>query len=44
MHHEMMEKDYNYKISVNDERNEKIRDKVNTIMPSILILLHVILR
>ena len=25
MHHKMMEKDHNYKISVNDERNEKIR-------------------
>lgn len=39
MHHKMMEKDYNYKISVNDERNEKIRDKVNATMASILTLL-----
>ena len=39
MHHKMMEKDYNYKISVNDERNEKIRDKVNATMVSILMLL-----
>lgn len=39
MHHKMMEKDYNYKISVNDERNEKIRDKVNATMASILMLL-----
>lgn len=31
MHHKMIEKDHNYKISVNDERNEKIRDKVNEI-------------
>lgn len=39
MHHKMMEKDYNYKISVNDERNEKIRDKVNATMAVILICL-----
>lgn len=39
MHHKMMEKDHNYKISVNDERNEKIRDKVNATMASILMLL-----
>ncbi|MFM1514534.1 DUF2178 domain-containing protein [Helcococcus ovis] len=39
MHHKMMEKDYNYKISVNDERNKKIRDKVNATMASILMLL-----
>lgn len=39
MHHKMMEKDYNYKISVNDERNEKIRDKTNAMMSFILMLL-----
>lgn len=39
MHHKMMKKDHNYKISVNDERNEKIRDKVNGTMASILMLL-----
>lgn len=39
MHYKMMEKDYNYKISVNDERNEKIRDKVNATMAYILMLL-----
>ncbi len=39
MHHKMMEKDYNYKISVNDERNEKIRDKVMSAMTSALTLL-----
>ena len=39
VHHKMMEKDHNYKISVNDERNEKIRDKVNATMASILMLL-----
>lgn len=39
MHHKMIEKDYNYKISVNDEKNEKIRDKTNATMASILMLL-----
>lgn len=39
IHHKMMEKDYNYKISVNDERNEKIRDKVNATMAYVLMLL-----
>lgn len=39
MHRKMMEKDPDYKVSVNDERNEKIRDKVNASMASILILL-----
>lgn len=39
MHNRMMEKDKDYKISVNDERNEVIRDKVNATMGYILILL-----
>lgn len=38
-HHRLLEKDRDYKISVNDERNEKIRDKVNATMSSILMLL-----
>lgn len=38
-HHRLLAKDRDYKISVNDERNEKIRDKVNATMSSILILL-----
>lgn len=32
-------KDRDYNISVNDERNEKIRDKVNATMASVLMLL-----
>lgn len=39
IHYKMMEKDYNYKISINDERNEKIRDKVNATMAYVLMLL-----
>lgn len=39
MHHKMVEKDYDYKISVSDERNEKIRYKVNASMAFILMLL-----
>lgn len=38
-HHKRMNSDQDYKISVNDERNEKIRDKVNSTMASILMLL-----
>ena len=38
-HHRLLAKDRDYKISVNDERNEKIRDKVNATMSSILMLL-----
>ena len=38
-HHRLLAKDRDYKISVNDERNEKIRDKVNTTMTSVLMLL-----
>lgn len=38
-HHRLLEKDRDYKISVNDERNEKIRDKVNATMSSVLMLL-----
>lgn len=37
MHHKMMEKDQNYKISVNDERNEKIRDKTKSAFADILM-------
>ncbi|EHR36355.1 DUF2178 domain-containing protein [Facklamia languida] len=39
LHHKMLAKDQNYRISHNDERNEKIRDKVNASMSAILILL-----
>ena len=38
-HHRLLAKDRDYKISVNDERNERIRDKVNATMSSILMLL-----
>ena len=38
-HHKLLETNRDYKISVNDERNEKIRDKVNATMSSILMLL-----
>lgn len=38
-HHRLLTKDRDYKISVNDERNEKIRDKVNATMTSVLMLL-----
>lgn len=38
-HHKRVNSDQDYKISVNDERNEKIRDKVNATMASILMLL-----
>ena len=38
-HHRLLAKDRDYKISVNDERNEKIRDKVNATMASVLMLL-----
>ena len=35
----LLAKDRDYKISVNDERNEKIRDKVNATMSPILMIL-----
>ena len=38
-HLRLLAKDRDYKISVNDERNEKIRDKVNATMASVLMLL-----
>ena len=38
-HYRLLEKDRDYKISMNDERNEKIRDKVNATMASVLMLL-----
>ena len=38
-HFRLLEKDRDYKISVNDERNEKIRDKVNATMASVLMLI-----
>ena len=38
-HYRLLEKDRDYKISMNDERNEKIRDKVNATMTPILMLL-----
>ena len=39
MHRRLLEKDTDYKIIMNDERNEKIRDKVNATMASVLMLL-----
>lgn len=39
MHNKMIKNDKSYKIDVNDERNEKIRDKVNATMDSILLLI-----
>lgn len=39
MHNKMIKNDKTYKINVNDERNEKIRDKVNAMMASILLLI-----
>ena len=39
MHHKLLKTDRDYKISMNDERNEKIRDKVNATMTPILMLL-----
>ena len=38
-HHRLLAKDRDYNISVNDERNEKIRDKVNATMASVLMLI-----
>ena len=38
-HHKLLKTDRDYNISMNDERNEKIRDKVNATMSSILMLL-----
>ena len=38
-HRRLLAKDRDYNISVNDERNEKIRDKVNATMTSVLMLL-----
>ena len=38
-HHKLLKTDRDYKISMNDERNEKIRDKVNAMMTSVLMLL-----
>lgn len=37
MHYKMMKKDHTYKINMNDERNEKIKDKVNATMAFILM-------
>lgn len=39
MHNKKIEEDPSYRISINDERNEKIRDKVNATMTPILILI-----
>lgn len=39
LHHKMLAKDPDYRISQNDERNEKIRDKVNASMSAVSILL-----
>lgn len=38
-HLRLLAKDRDYKISMNDERNEKIRDKVNATMASVLMFL-----
>ena len=38
-HLRLLAKDRDYNISVNDERNEKIRDKVNATMASVLMLI-----
>ena len=38
-HHKLLETDRDYKTSMNDERNEIIRDKVNATMSPILMLL-----
>lgn len=38
-HNKRMEEDPFYRINVNDERNEKIRDKVNATMTPILMLI-----
>lgn len=39
MHNKKMEKDPSYRISINDERNEKIRDKVNSAVTPVFILI-----
>lgn len=39
MHNKMIEKDTSYRINVNDERNEKIRDKINATMCYVLMIL-----
>ncbi|EGC84504.1 hypothetical protein [Anaerococcus hydrogenalis] len=39
MHNKMIEKDKSYRINVNDERNVKIKDKVNATMSYILLIL-----
>ena len=39
MHNKMIKNDKSYMIDINDERNEKIRDKVNAMMASILLLI-----
>lgn len=39
MHNKKMEKDLSYRISIKDERNEKIRDKVNAAVTPVSILI-----
>lgn len=39
MHNKMIKKDTSYRINVNDERNVKIKDKVNATMSYILMIL-----
>ena len=39
MHSKKMERDPSYRISINDERNEKIRDKVNAAVTPVFILI-----
>ena len=39
MHNKKMEKDLSYRISIKDERNKKIRDKVNAAVTPVFILI-----
>lgn len=39
MHNKKMEKDSSYRINVNDERNQKIKNKVNATMTPILLII-----
>ena len=39
MHNKKMEKDPSYRISINDERNEKIRDMLNAAVTPVFILI-----
>lgn len=39
MHYRKMKEDPSYRISINDERNEKIRDKVNAAVTPVFLLI-----